>query len=405
MKLRDLIAGAGNLLVQAKLRSSLTMIGIGIGVTGIVGVATATTVLRRTIGSELVALGGDYVRVIPYRDPTKLSVNTASLEPEDGFAVVRTSDYVEAFNPIYSSTQIVQANAIVEQGTVYGVGDKFQAIHRYDISVGRFFDESEERSHSPVAIVGAELARDLALGPFPVGMSIIMGTTQVTVIGVFEPIGTSIFSEAYDRAIVMPITTVLDIFGQPARDGVVLEFKARTAEDVSKAEEEIATVLRKRRGLTPSQNGGFLVLKQSQLLDSINSLVLVTGAVGAGMVGLSLVVGGVGIMNIMLVSVRERVVEIGLRKAIGATKRDILVQFLTEAVLLCLGGGLLGLVLAISSTHLVCWLIPKIKDVSIPGWSLLIALGFSAMTGLIFGTYPAVQAASLEPVEALRRDT
>jgi putative ABC transport system permease protein len=123
------------------------------------------------------------------------------------------------------------------------------------------------------------------------------------------------------------------------------------------------------------------------------------------MVGLSLVVGGVGIMNIMLVSVRERVVEIGLRKAIGATKRDILVQFLTEAVLLCLGGGLLGLVLAISSTHLVCWLIPKIKDVSIPGWSLLIALGFSAMTGLIFGTYPAVQAASLEPVEALRRDT
>lgn len=381
------------------------MIGIAIGVTGIVGVATATSVLRHTIGSELVALGGDYIRVIPYRDPTKLSVNTRSLELDDGFAILRSSESVDAFNPIYSSTRVVQANAIVRQATIYGVSDKFQSIHRYDVSVGRFFDESEQKRHSPVAIVGAELAGELALGPFPIGMSVTIGTTQVTVIGVFEPIGTSIFSEAYDRAVVMPITTVLDVFGEPARDGIVLEFKARTLDSVPKAEEEIGTVLRNRRGLTATQNGGFLLLKQSQLLESINSIVLVAGAVGAAMVGLSLLVGGVGIMNIMLVSVRERVVEIGLRKAIGARKRDILIQFLTEAVLLCLGGGLLGLVFTLSGTHLVSWLFPQIRDVSIPGWSILVALGFSGMTGLIFGTYPAVQAAALEPVEALRLES
>jgi putative ABC transport system permease protein len=381
------------------------MIGIAIGVTGIVGVATATSVLRQTIGSELVALGGDYIRVIPYRDPTKLSVDTRSLEMEDGFNVLQAADSVAAFNPIYSSTRILQTNAIVRQATIYGVGDKFQSIHRCEVAVGRFFDEAEQKGHSRVAIVGSELAGDLALGPYPVGADITMGTTQVTVIGVFEPIGTSIFSEAYGRAIVMPITSAFDIFGEPTRDGLVLEFKARSPDFVSRAEEEIGMILRKRRGLTASQNGGFLVLKQSQLLESINSLVLVTGAIGAGMVGLSLVVGGVGIMNIMLVSVRERVVEIGLRKAIGATKRNILVQFLTEAVLLCFGGGLLGIVLSISGTYLISWLIPRISNVRIPSWSLLVALGFSGATGLIFGTYPAVQAAALEPVEALRRET
>lgn len=380
------------------------MIGVAIGVVGIIGVATATSTLGRTIGRELTALGADYIRVIPYHDPTQLSVKTRALELDDGWAVLQASTAVAAFNPIYSSKRIVQGNGHLRQATIYGVGDAFQSIHRYQVSVGRFFDRSEQQRHAPVAIVGAELADELGLGRFPVGATLTLGTTPVTVIGVLERVGTSIFNEEYDRALVLPITTVLDLFGSPAREGIILEFKAHAVDAVPVAEQEIGAVLRTRRGLAATQGGGFMLLKQAQLLKSIDSLVLTAGMIGAAIVGLSLLVGGVGIMNIMLVSVRERIVEIGLRKAVGARKRDIVVQFLTEAILLCICGGLLGLAIAMSLIAAVSWLLPQITEISIPPWAVIGALGFSALTGLVFGTYPATQAASLDAIEALRRE-
>ena len=307
------------------------------------------------------------------------------------------------------STQIIFGDTNIN-AQVSGTTAAYPSAYELEVARGRFIDEKDVKGRSNVAVLGYQAARDLFGGFDPVDQKIKValpgngGRVSLTVVGILEEKGDSMLTSADDQVFV-PITTAQTrIFngrnplGEPIVTGVTA---VAASEDQTEAvEDQIDALLRDRHDIEPDEDADFSVMNQADMLEMANTITDILTIFLGSIAGISLLVGGIGIMNIMLVSVTERTREIGLRKAVGARKTDILTQFLMEAVVLSLVGGMLGILLGVGLAQLVS--VTGLLNSLVTLDSVLLAAGFSFAIGLFFGIYPANQAAGLNPIEALR---
>jgi putative ABC transport system permease protein len=396
---------ASSALRANPLRSTLTTLGIIIAVAAVIAVVSIIQGLQYLIVGQLEEVGTNFLIVLPRRDqqggPGVVS-RQVKLTWEDGQAISHEVPGVDLITPVIAGRKEVKyRDRRHDPDFVLGVNDDFSEVHKYFVERGRFFSDIDLRHRRKVVVVGQAVVDELRLGNDPVGKEIYVGNLPATVIGVMEEKGQSL-GQDLDDMVFVPFETSLQLFGRRAGDQVQLRLKAEQ-DSLDEVVDGITRVLRRRHKIPEDEPDDFQVLRQDDLLDLYRSILGGVTAVIGGVVGVALVVGGIGIMNIMLVSVTERTKEIGIRKAVGARKHDILLQFLIEAVALALLGGVLGLALGYGIGVLVIHLVPvDLPPAHIPIWAVLLAFGFSAVVGIFFGIYPAGKAARLDPIEALR---
>ncbi|MEW6241865.1 MAG: ABC transporter permease [Chloroflexota bacterium] len=400
-----------------KVRSGLTMLGVIIGVASVIALLSIGQGVQESITGSITGAGSNLLFVAPgsfqMGGVETPSGSAASLTYADAQAIADPRNVPDAalVAPEFTmNTQVIFGSANINT-KVTGITPEYLAAFGLEIGRGRFLTEGDVDGRDTVAVLGSAAARDLFGGFDPIGQKIKVsipgaggGRVSLTVVGILSPQGGSRFSDP-DNAILVPITTAqTKLFdGRNARgETIVTSINVVAVDDthVDSLTEQINTLLLRRHGFKADEEGDFSVVSQADLLATItqvtNILVVFLGAIAA----ISLLVGGIGIMNIMLVSVTERTREIGLRKAMGARKVDILTQFLLEAVILSLAGGAIGIALGVGIAKLVD--ASGVTNAIITPDAILLAVSFSVAVGLFFGIYPANHAASLRPIEALR---
>ena len=393
-----------------KMRSALTVLGIVIGVGAVIamlaigrGAENAITSSIEGIGTNLLFVMPGHVRAgsNPAAVPRRLTLGDARAL-EDPLA----APDVAAVAPVVLRDEMVTAEGKSHLTSILGATPAYLAVRNYQVVEGRPFDETDEAGRASVALLGPDAAEALfGRTDGLVGTTIRIRGQPFRVVGVLESKGGGAMTGNQDDRILIPLSTAMArLASHPDRIDVLI-VSAVSAEAVDAAREEVAAILRTRHRLRPDQDDDFTIFTQDEFLGTFQTITRVLTIFLGGIAGISLLVGGIGIMNIMLVSVTERTREIGLRKALGARKRDILVQFLTEAVVLSMLGGVLGVLLGWGISALVGKIAAAAHADIVPEVSadaVLLATLFSAGVGIFFGLYPANRAASLEPVEALR---
>jgi putative ABC transport system permease protein len=306
---------------------------------------------------------------------------------------------VVAISPEASTTAQAIANGRNWSTTVVGESQDYLKIRDWKLTAGSMFNERDVRSAAKVAVIGSKTANEL-FGPInPVGQSVRLGNLPFIIIGLLESKGAGMGGMNQDDRIIIPYTTAMKrITGEKYLRSVNVQVASSERMDI--AQQQITSLLRQRHRLTDGQSDDFNIFNQKEIADTVNSISKIITLLLGSVAGISLVVGGIGIMNIMLVSVTERTREIGIRIAVGAQPGDIRLQFLIEAITLSLLGGALGVFAGIGASKLVA-VFADFKAIVSPG-SVLLALGVSSAIGIFFGFYPAHKAAKLNPIEALR---
>jgi len=386
-----------------KMRSLLTTLGIIIGVAAVIAVVSIVQGLNYVIATQLEGVGAAYIRVQWRDDPTDpdLAGREVVLTYDDGLAIFERATALEYFNPIFFRGELLHFSDERHATTLLGVGAYHQEVNNHWVDRGRFFSQIDLDRRAHVCIIGTDIIDELELGDDPLGKEIIVGRATFTVVGVMQEMG-EIFGQSRDDLLLIPITTARDLYGHESFKRLILDFQATSAETVALAKDQISEVLRDRHRIPEGTRDDFNVILQEEILKTTGSILGTVTSVVAGVVSIALLVGGIGIMNIMLVSVTERTREIGVRKAVGARKSDILVQFLIEAVTLSLLGGLIGVLAGWGLGIVGAKAIPGFPPAHVPAWAIAIGFGFAALVGIFFGTYPAAKAASLDPIDALR---
>jgi putative ABC transport system permease protein len=410
MHLTEAVRSAVSAILANALRSLLTMLGIVIGVAAVIAMVAIGSGARNLVDQQIRSLGANLAIVTPgnvTQGGARLGAGAAStLTDEDAELIRREVEGVTAAAPFIRGNAQVVAGAANWATSVYAVDLDWFAAREWPVDSGRAFDPDELRRGEIVAILGRTVARNLFGDEDPLDQMIRVRNVPFRVIGVMAPKGQSAFGQDQDDAIFVPLDTGRRrVIGRNyAKDRSVgsIFVKFADEQDIAPGIESIAGLLRQRHRLTGEQEDDFSTRNLTEIANtasaSANTLSMLLAAVAA----VSLLVGGIGIMNIMLVSVTERTREIGLRLAVGARPRDILGQFLIEATALATLGGALGVGLGVGAAHLVA---------QAAGWpslvspnAIVVAVGFSALVGIFFGFYPAQRAARLDPIEALRRE-
>lgn len=387
-----------NQLKRNKTRSFLTMLGIIIGVASVILLVSIGAGLQYYIEGQFESLGSNLIYI----------TSGQTGEGEQGFSQGFSSEAIrfefediedlQAIEEIDAIIPLVQASDVITYGReeifsqVNGLTVDAKEAMNINLAEGRFFNSAEEDRGAKVAVVGYQIKEDLFSDDSPIGETISIGEDRFQVIGLVEETGQSAagLGQNVDNVAYIPYTTAFEITGQD--DFPTLVAVASSDEVIKKAKEEIEIVLSKK------YDDDFSVFDQTQILSVIGNI-LGTLTLGlAGIAAISLIVGGVGIMNIMFVSVTERIKEIGLRKAVGATYKDILFQFLCESVILSLFGGLIGVIIGFALSMLINNFFPS----QVTLWSVALSFGVSSLIGIVFGVAPARKAAMLSPIEALR---
>jgi putative ABC transport system permease protein len=391
-----------------RLRSALTMLGIIIGVAAVIAMVAVGSGATARIAEQIQSIGSNVIIVMSGSVTSggiRLGFGSVqTLSEEDAKAIALECPAVAAASPsVRGTAQVVFGNnnwSTVIQGTA----PEFLEIRDYRVVSGRPFTWQDVDGATKVALVGRTVVENLFWGTDPVGQIVRIKKVPFTVLGVLSPKGQSPGGQDQDDIILLPISTakkkVLGVSQANARAVGAIMVQARGPMMMKEAEAQIVALLRQRHRLQPGQEDDFNVRNLSEVFaaqeDSARVMSILLGAIAS----VSLVVGGIGIMNIMLVSVTERTREIGLRLAVGARARDILTQFLVEAVTLSLVGGLIGIALGLLASLLISYLAKWSTLIS--GGAILLAFAFSALVGVFFGYYPARKAAFLDPIEALR---
>jgi|SRR5579859_403905 len=408
MDLLDNFRIALRALSANKLRSALTMLGIIIGVASVVALMAIGTGATASITGQVQGTGSNLVSVSPGQlraGPAAASANTAILYLSDAHALQAGLPDAKYVLPIFqgSTTSTYQQNS-VRVNTIASL-PTYPTVRNLSLAHGRLLTDGDERDVSRVAVLGSQTATDLFGPRDPLGQSIKINGTSFKVVGVLVSSGASGFSNT-DQSILVPLETGYEkLFGVAAnttgrRQVSSVLISAKTPESVNGILVKADTILRRAHGLTPTADADFSVLSQQQLLQTLTTITTTLTIFLGAIAGISLLVGGIGIMNIMLVSVTERTREIGLRKAVGARRNVILLQFLIETLFLSLIGGMLGIGLGWAIAEAVT--LSKLITTSVTPTSVALAFLFSSAVGVFFGLYPAYRASRLRPIEALR---
>ncbi|HPC81813.1 MAG TPA: ABC transporter permease [Thermoanaerobaculaceae bacterium] len=390
-------------ILANKMRSFLTTLGIIIGVAAVIAVVSIVQGLNFWISDQLQGVGATYILVVPNNDrnnPDHVG-RDIRLTYDDGQAILERVPEIAAFTPIFFTGERVRLRDRSATPFVLGVGASYQEVVNHWVEKGRFFSDLDLQSRARVCLVGRKIIEDLGLPEDPLGADLLLGRATFTIVGVMEKKG-EFLGQNRDQLILVPFSTAREIYGEEAMRQIRLDFKARSPRDVDRAKELMTSILRDRHGLRGSVSNDFEILLQEEILKTTSTILgTITKVVGA-VVGIALLVGGIGIMNIMLVSVTERTREIGVRKAVGARRADVLMQFLIEAVTLSALGGTIGIALGWGLGALGAAAIPGFPAAHVPVWAVFLAFGFASVVGVLFGVYPAGKAARLDPIDSLR---
>ena len=390
-------------LRRNKMRSMLTALGIIIGVASVVAMVAVGNGAQARITSQVSALGQNLLMVFAGSKKSG-GVNSglgsaSAITLADAGAIQREVPDVAAVSPEVSVTAQAIANGRNWSTTVVGESHDYLRIRDWKLAAGSMFNESDIRSAAKIAVIGSKTANEL-FGPLnPVGQSVRIKSIPFTIIGLLESKGAGMGGANQDDRILIPYTTAMKrLTGDRYLRSVNVQIRSADRMDI--AQQQISSLLRQRHRLTSTQGDDFNIFNQKEIADTVNSISKIITLLLGSIAGISLVVGGIGIMNIMLVSVTERTREIGIRIAVGAEPGDIRLQFLIEAVTLSLLGGLIGVLCGVGASHLV-GMFADFKAVVSTG-SILLAFGVSSAIGIFFGFYPAHKAAALDPIVALR---
>ena len=406
MKIFKLVKVAQSSLLKNKTRSLLTMLGIVIGVSAVVVMVAVGKGAQKNIEERIASMGTNILMIRPG------SSDRGGVR--GGAGSQRTLTYKDEVAIRENAKLLIAVSGAVQSGgqvigggqnwftTVEGVSPEYMIIRGWEIEEGAMFTERDMRARSKVAVLGATVANELFEGQTVIGQSVRIRNVPFKVVGVLKAKGQSGGGRDQDDTILVPLTTGLYRLSRDPRYVSMIFASANSIDNLEAAEEEVATILRSMHRLVEGQEDDFTIRTQTELTEAFSSTTKALTSLLGAIAGVSLFVGGVGIMNIMLVSVTERTREIGIRVAVGAKNFDILGQFLVEAIVLSLGGGILGVLISWGFCRFLtqAWGMTTIIET----WVVIGALIVSGVIGIFFGLYPAQKAAQLDPIEALRHE-
>ncbi len=400
-------------MFRNRLRTFLTLLGIIIGVFSVITLTSIGEGVKRQVTSQVESLGANLIYVMPGKislkpgrgqnrrsrlgiETNQFSTAQSTLTYDDVLAL-KNQRTISAATGFFSG--IDRLDKLKLMVSTLGVDEDYSKISTQTLKYGRFFTKKERLEKARVAVLAYQANREIFAGAKSIGRSFTLNGKDYRVAGVLaykKPQNFGPATEDLNTRIYLPITEMMD--RNPVKNIQQIYLKTKTAVQVAPAEKAIRAVLKKRHNLED-----FSVFKQQDMLNAINNIIGILTAALGGIAAISLVVGGIGIMNIMLVSVKERTREIGVRKALGAKYRDILIQFLIEAVVLSLLGGVFGLLAGLMGSRLIPTLFPQVHTAISP-LAVGVSLLFAVLVGVFFGVYPAALAARLDPIEALRSE-
>jgi putative ABC transport system permease protein len=389
-------------IARNKMRSALTALGIIIGVACVIAMIAVGAGSQAAIQTQINALGSNFLMIFPgvaTQSGARIFTGQSTLTEEDADAVRAECPSVAYVSPrSRTGAQVITGN--LNWGTaIEGVGVDWPFVRSWNVERGTFFDESEVRAAAKVCVLGATVANALFEGQDPIGQTVRIKNFPFRVIGVLETKGGSLMGQDQDDVVIAPYTTVMRLLKNSQKIDMFMA-SAVSRSDVGEAQKEIEALLRQRHRLQPGQDSDFMIRSQQEIAQTADETSHTLSVLLASAASISLLVGGIGIMNIMLVSVTERTREIGIRMAIGAKGRDILTQFLIEALALSIAGGAIGIALGVAASRLLAW--KAHWPIVLSPAAVALAFGFSAAIGVFFGFYPARKASRLDPIEALR---
>ena len=387
------------------LRSMLTALGIIIGVAAVIAVVAIMQGLSSNITAQLDDLGSDTVTLRAYTSPEQMMLGGGNRLSYNDFLALqgRVPDVLDmtAQMQAFSFGSSVSLGRNSTQSQIIGTDSSYQNVVRVYPERGRFLTTSDDERRRRVAVLGPTVVDKLEMSGDPVGQFVQIGGEWFRVIGVAERRG-SLFGMDQDNYVITPFSTMRSLSGERVERSIEIMFRPASDERLPAIQEQMRQILRARHRVAEGAPDPFEFITAERIREQFGAIIRGVTLVAGGVVGISLLVGGIGIMNIMLVSVTERTREIGIVKALGATPRFILVQFLIEALVLSLFGGLAGLLLGWGLAAMLSTVIPGMSGAAVPLWAILLALGFTSLIGIVFGLAPAVKASRLHPIDALR---